>query len=616
MAEHIQTLRKKAMALPMRPGVYLMKNSAGAIIYVGKAKALKNRVSQYFTQQQHSLEIKVQKMVSHVADFDVIVTDSEFEALVLECSLIKQHSPRYNILLKDDKGYRYIRLTQGDWPNFYEAKQKQDDGAQYLGPYTSAFVVNNAVDEAKRVFRIPKCNKVFPRDIGKERPCLYYSIGQCTAPCAKKISQQAYQQSVKDALAFLRGGEAATLHMLERRMNAAAESLDFETAARLRDSIKAIRQLRQKQKVIVSQYKEQDVFALVLQAGSGEGKACMAVLRFAEGKLYDGETFLIDRPEDLPRARAELLQRFYSMRDFVPRRVTWDGEVAQAELQEEWLRKISGKKVVLQVPEKGEQKKLVEMCRTNAAQKLSQITGRGTRTTAALDELATLLGLSAPPAYIEAYDISHTAGSDNVAGMVVFQNGQPCKRCYKRFQIKGFSGQDDYASMAEVLRRRLVRYTEEAGAQEGFGRLPDLILLDGGLGQVNAVLPVLQEFQLEIPLFGMVKDSRHRTRAITANGGELALSSKRQAFTLVSEIQNEVHRWAISYHRQKRRSNALSSTLTDIPGVGQKRGKALLKHFKTIQAIREADVAELRQVPQMPQEVAQAIYDAFHASDA
>ena len=439
MNPKIKELRKKAMQLPLTPGVYLMKNSSSEIIYVGKAKALKNRVSQYFGSE-HNHTVKVRKMVENVDDFDVILTDSEFEALVLECSLIKQHSPKYNILLKDDKGYSYIKVTPGKWRNIYAVLQREDDGAKYIGPYMSSFAARNTVDEAKKIFRLPQCNKVFPRDFGKSRPCLNFFIGQCSGVCSGKVPFSQYNEAVEDALAFIKEGG-----------------------------------------------------------------------------------------------------------------------------------------------------------------------------TAALDELAGMLGLPAAPEFIESYDISHTAGSDNVAGMIVFRNGEPYRRGYRRFMIKGFTGQDDYASMAEVLDRRFTRYEEEKESGEGFGRLPDLILLDGGKGQVSAVEPILKKHGLEnIPLFGMVKDGSHRTRAIAKSGGEIAFTSKRRAFTLVAEIQEEVHRFAVTYHRQKHKASALSSTLTDIPGVGPSRAKSLLRHFKTVTAIKNASVDELKNVSGISDSMAQTIYDALH----
>lgn len=611
MNPKLSELRRKAMQLPLTPGVYLMKNSRSEIIYVGKAKALKNRVSQYFGSQNNHT-VKVRKMVENVDDFDVILTDSEFEALVLECSLIKQHSPKYNILLKDDKGYSYIKVTSGKWRNIYAVLQRDDDDASYIGPYTSSFAVRNTVDEAKKIFRLPQCNKVFPRDFGKGRPCLNYFIGQCSGVCSGKVPFEQYDEAVSDALAFIKDGGTKAIADLQQRMEKAAEELEFEKAARLRDRIAAIKRLGGKQKVMSAEIKEQDIFALVTGASSS-GKACLSVLRFADGRLYDSENFITDAPENTAETMEQLIRSFYLIRDFVPKRVSVECEIADSELLERWLSKKKGKRVIISHSTAGEQKKLFEMCRSNAAQYLAPLTGASGRKTAALDELAGLLGLSAAPEFIEAYDISHTDGSDNVAGMVVFRNGEPYKKGYRRFVIKGFAGQDDYASMAEVLDRRLTRYEEEKESGEGFGRLPDLILLDGGKGQVSAVEPILKKHSLEnIPLFGMVKDGSHRTRAIAVSGGEIALSSKRRAFTLVAEIQEEVHRFAVTYHRQKHKSSALSGTLTEIPGVGPARAKALLRHFKTITAIKKAGIDELKSVPGISDATAQTIYDALH----
>ena len=611
MNPKLSELRRKAMQLPLTPGVYLMKNSRSEIIYVGKAKALKNRVSQYFGSQNNHT-VKVRKMVENVDDFDVILTDSEFEALVLECSLIKQHSPKYNILLKDDKGYSYIKVTSGKWRNIYAVLQRDDDDASYIGPYTSSFAVRNTVDEAKKIFRLPQCNKVFPRDFGKSRPCLNYFIGQCSGVCSGKVPFEQYDEAVSDALAFIKDGGTKAIADLQQRMEKAAEELEFEKAARLRDRIAAIKRLGGKQKVMSAEIKEQDIFALVTGASSS-GKACLSVLRFADGRLYDSENFITDAPENTAETMEQLIRSFYLIRDFVPKRVSVECEIADSELLERWLSKKKGKRVIISHSTAGEQKKLFEMCRSNAAQYLTPLTGASGRKTAALDELAGLLGLSAAPEFIEAYDISHTAGSDNVAGMVVFRNGEPYRKGYRRFVIKGFTGQDDYASMAEVLDRRLTRYEEERESGEGFGRLPDLILLDGGKGQVSAVEPILKKHSLEnIPLFGMVKDGSHRTRAIAMSGGEIALSSKRRAFTLVAEIQEEVHRFAVTYHRQKHKSSALSGTLTEIPGVGPARAKALLRHFKTITAIKKAGIDELKSVPGISDATAQTIYDALH----
>jgi len=614
MDNTLQKLREKSMRLPQTPGVYLMKNTKGEIIYVGKAKALKNRVSSYFNGQPHY--IKVSKMIENAADFDYILTDSEFEALVLECSLIKQHMPKYNILLKDDKGYHYIKITKGPWPSITAAKKKFDDGAEYIGPYTSSYAVSRPVEEALKIFKLPQCSKSFPADYNKSRPCLNFFIQQCAAPCAGKIKEPEYNEAVGEALAFLKGGSGAALKDLQKRMALAAEKLEFEKAGRLRDAINAINRMNEKQKVVSAGVKEQDVFAIVQGSAQNDirtsEKACLAVLRFAGGRLFDSEHFIFDNPENLPAARHELLRSFYMMRDHVPPRIAVDGEVEDAEVIAEWLTAKSGRKVTVTVPQKGRQAELMALCRSNAAEKLANSIGRVGKDTAALDELARLLGLPAPPEYIEAYDISHTAGSENVAGMVVFKNGIPFKAGYKRFMIKGFTGQDDYASMAEVLARRLQRFIDEKETGEGFGKLPDLILLDGGQGQVNAVLPVLRQFGLAIPLFGMVKDNRHRTRAIAEGGGEIALNSKRAAFTLVSTIQEEVHRFSVEYHRKKRKTSTLSGTLTDIEGVGKARAKALLGHFKTMKAIKTASLEQLMEVKGMSERVARNIFEAIH----
>lgn len=605
-------LRKKAMSLPLRPGVYLMKDKSGTIIYVGKAKALKNRVSSYFGSHTNHTT-KVIRMVEHVQDFDYIVTDSEFEALVLECSLIKQHSPKYNILLKDDKGYHYVKITKGSWPRIDAAMQLVDDGSEYIGPYTGSFAVRQTVDEVKKIFRLPQCTKTFPVT-HRQRPCLNFHISQCSAPCAGKISQADYKRSVEQAVEFLKGGSAETVKRMQAEMEQAAENLEFEKAAVLRDRINAITKFGEKQKVVSADVAEQDVFALA----QSQDKACLAVLRFFAGRLCDTEHFIIDAPEDDAVARYELIMGYYSMRERIPPRILIDSLPQDAELISQWLSEKLGKKVSFVVPQRGGQLKLLEMCRSNASEKLALSLGRKGKDTAALDELARLLGLDSPPEYIESYDISHTAGTENVAGMVVFKNGQPYKQAYKRFKIKGFEGQDDCASMAEVLERRFTHYFEENAKpegekrDEGFARLPDLILLDGAQMQVNAVRAVFLRMSIDVPLYGMVKDSSHRTRAITGEGGEISINSKRSAFTLVSRIQEEVHRFAIEYHR-KRRSAGISTTLTQIEGVGQKRAAALLKHFKSVNAVKEASFDELCSVKGVDKRSAQTVFDYFHS---
>lgn len=610
MNPKMKILRKKAMSLPLLPGVYIMKNADGEIIYIGKAKALKNRVSQYFgSQNRHP--IKVRKMVENVDRFDYIVTGSEFEALVLECSLIKQHSPKYNILLKDDKGYSYIRISEGEYRKISAVFNKKDDGSEYIGPYLSSYSVRQSVDAANKIFKLPQCNKVFPRDFGKSRPCLNYYISQCCGLCTGKIKKSDYDEAVDGAIAFLKGDSRNIIADLRAKMEKAAEELDFEQAAKLRDRINSIERIKEKQKVVYKSVEEQDVFA----TADIDGSVCLAVLRFSNGRLFDSEHFFFDDPGDKKSMRSDFITSYYSMRDNIPKRVTVDGEVADRELLEQWLSEKKGKKVTVFVPARGEQLEIVNMCRKNAEEKLAIKKGRTGREIAVLDELKDLLGLKKTPEYIESYDISHTAGQDSVAGMIVFKGGKPFRKAYKRFSIKSFDGNDDYRAMNEVLTRRFSEYEKSKDSTEGFGKLPDLILLDGGVGQVHAVEPVLREFGLKIPLFGMVKDNRHRTRAISGDGGEIAINSKRQVFTLVSEIQNEVHRFSVAYHHQKHAKRGLSLSLTEIEGVGEKRASALLKYFKTMTAIKNAEVDELSKAPGITSAVAQNIYDYYRTKD-
>lgn len=606
--EKVQELRRQAMSLPLLPGVYIMKDAQNKIIYIGKAKALKNRVSQYFGSDTNHPE-KVRQMVAHVDHFDYIVADSEFEALVLECSLIKQYSPKYNILLKDDKGYHYIRISPPPFSKIAEARQKADDGARYLGPYVSSYTVREAVDEACKVFQLPTCNKTFSYGGNRERPCLNHYIEQCCAPCTGKVKEKDYNERLNQAVEFLTQGSTKMVATLQQRMEEAAENLEFEKAARLRDRITAIKKIAQKQKVVMSRVEEQDVIALA----QGVDVACFEVFRFTGGSLTDRENFLIEEVDSLPAARAEFIRRYYSIRDRVPPQVTVDGELEDTELLEQWLTDKAGRRVHIVQPQKGEQAHLVEMCRSNAAERIAHREGSGLtgRDAAALDELAKLLGLSAPPAYIESYDISNTGGSDNVAGMVVFENGRPLKSAYRRFLIKTVQGQDDYGSMREVLTRRLTEYEVHKEEGKGFGRLPDLILLDGGKGHVAAVKPVVDSFHLDIPVFGMVKDDKHRTRAIAEDGGEIAINSKRTVFTLISSIQEEVHRWAIGYHRQRRKKSTIGTTLTQIEGIGETRARTLLRQFGSLKAIRAATVEELCAVKGINRPAAEAIRQFF-----
>ena len=604
MNPKLPELRAKAMALPLSPGVYIMKNKKGEIIYIGKAKALKNRVSQYFGSQSGHAP-KVRKMVENVDDFDYIIVDSEFEALVLECSLIKQNMPKYNILLKDSKGYSYIKITPNPWGNIFACYRKDDEKASYLGPYTGGSVASS-VDEAKEIFRLPTCSKVFPRDIGKERPCLNFFIGKCSAPCAGKISESEYEKSLSEAIEFIKSGRGEAVKRIEKEMNDAAERLDFERATQLRDKLRSINRIKSRQKVVVSETKNRDVFAI---AQSSE-KCCLAVFNFRDGLLTNSEHFIFDAGSNLPELRHELIEAYYLAGREVPPELILDGETEGRETLAQWLGEKRGKRVEISIPQRGETEKLVEMTLSNAARKLSDHLGRRGNETAALDELAKALALPKVPKRIESYDISHTDGADNVCGMVVFVDGKPLRSAYRKFTIKGFSGQDDYGSMREVISRRLNRFVEEEGG-EGFGTLPDLILLDGGRGQVNAVRPIVEAMGFDIPVFGMVKDGRHRTRAIASGGEEIQISDGRRMFTLVSTIQEEVHRFAISFHKSKHTRSSLELKLTKIDGIGEKKAAILLGEFKSLKKIREASEEELASVKGISKKDARAVKEAL-----
>ena len=597
----LSALKQKANKLPLSPGVYIMKDKAGNIIYVGKAKALKNRVTQYFGSGSNHTE-KVRKMVSHVEDFEYIICDSEFEALVLECSLIKQNQPKYNILLKDDKGYHYIRITADKWKKIETAMQK-DKAGEYIGPYYSAFVVKDTVDSVRKIFKLPDCNRSFDKP---SKPCLNFHIGRCDAPCKGKISLESYLETVNSAVDYIKKGDnKALLDELKTAMEKAAENLDFEYAAKLRDRINAITKLSDRQKVVMCSYSSQDVFA---SAFLGES-ACVSVLVFRGGRLTDKKHFYIDGIFSKTNLYSDFLRQYYEETGDIPPRLLFDSDFEDMDLIEKWLCDIKGKKVSFVVPQRGEQRELVNMCRNNAADNLAQKTNLKANDTKALNELAAVLGLNEVPRYIESYDISNTAGDENVAGMIVFKDGKPFKAAYKRFKIKSFMGQDDYRSMAEVLDRRFAEY--QKGEDPHFSVLPDLILLDGGQGQISAVEPILKKYNLDIKLFGMVKDSKHRTRAIASGGGDILIKSNRPVFTLITNIQDEVHRFAISYHKARRSKKMLGSELLEIEGIGEKKRLALLKRFKTVKAIREASREELLSVDGITQKNADAILEKY-----
>ncbi len=601
-SEKLTELKSKANRLPQTPGVYIMKNKKDEIIYIGKAKALKNRVTQYFGSGNNHTE-KVKRMVSNVDNFEYILCDSEFEALILENSLIKQNQPQYNILLKDDKGYSYIKITNDKWKKLVFSRTT-DKKAQYIGPYNSAYVVKETLDEARKIFKLPDCNRSFDTIT---KPCLNFHIGICDAPCRGKLSLEDYLESFNSAVEFIKkgGSDKETVERLKEKMNTAAENLQFESAAKLRDRINAIEKLREKQKVVRNSYKSEDVIATAL---IGE-TACVEVIVFRNYRLTDKQFYIIEGVNDRESLYNEFLQRYYAEKTDMPSRILIDVE-ADFSVTEQWLSEKSGHKVVFINPKLGEQKALLDMCLNNAAENISEKTDRTGKEMSVLDELSRLLGLNTAPRYIEAYDISNTAGSENVAGMVVYKDGRPYKSAYKRFKIKSFLGQDDFRSMAEVLDRRFTEY--EKGEDDGFSILPDLILLDGGQGQMSAVMPILEKHNITVPVFGMVKDSKHRTRAIAAQGGDIAIKSNRAAFTFITGIQDEVHRFAIGYHKNLRSKAMLNSELTYIEGVGKSRATALLKYFKTVKAIKNAEVNELCNVNGITKPIAENIFNHFH----
>ena len=604
MNEKLNILKQKANRLPLVPGVYIMKNKSGEIIYIGKAKALKNRVTQYFGKGSQHTE-KVRQMVAHVEDFDYILCTSEFEALILENSLIKQNQPKYNILLKDDKGYSYVKITREKWPKI-SAVKVTDKKNEFIGPFNSGYVVKQTVDEARKIFKIPDCNRDFDKIT---RPCLNFHIGICQAPCRGKVTHEDYMESINSAKEFIKSGDSGSLSIetLEEKMNTAAENLNFEEAARLRDRINAIKKIREKQRVVSISYKEQDIIAT---AFLGE-KACTEILIFRNYRLIDKKHYIIEGFTERQSLYNEFLPRYYG-ENTAPQRILLDTGTESFETLERWLNEKENRKITLLNPKAGEQLKLLQMCLNNAAENLSERSERTGREMAELNELKDLLGLEKTPRYIEAYDISNTAGSSNVAGMVVFKDARPYKAAYKKFKIKGFEGQDDYASMAEVLDRRFEEY--EKGDDEGFKTLPDLILLDGAKGQIGAVVPILQKHNINVPVFGMVKDSKHRTRAVATRGGDIAIKSNRRVFTLITNIQDEVHRFAIGYHKTLRSKSVTSSELLNIEGVGKGLAAKLLKHFGGISKIKKADFEEITKVKGIPRKTAENIIEYFKSN--
>ncbi|MCM1577480.1 MAG: excinuclease ABC subunit UvrC [Ruminococcus sp.] len=587
MNPRLDFLREKTALLTTAPGVYQMKDESGHIIYIGKAKNLRNRVSSYFAKTPNHTP-KVAGMVANVYDYDFIVTKSEYEALVLECSMIKQHSPKYNILLKDDKGYSYIRISPPPYSRITAELQKPSSGT-LLGPYTSSFVARQTVNEVNRVFMLPSCKKNFPRDIGKGRPCLNHHIKRCMGVCLGNVSEEDYNKIISEALDYMKNGSEMSVKKMTEKMHKAAEELDFETAARLRDRISAVQRAADSQNIITETLPDTDAVAIARNSG----EACAAVIMYRSGRLFDRAEYFLGEEEAEEEMMENFVTQYYSGQKEVPRNVVLSCDPGNMPDIEELLRSRSGHAVDVSCPQRGRYMRLSEIARSNAEEYLSIKVGRTAKEIAALEELAKLLGLKKTPLYIESYDISNLGSADMVAGMIVFENGRPSKKHYKKFSIKENKTQNDLACMQEVLRRRFTHYLDEEETDEGFKRLPDLILLDGGENQLNAVKEVLWELDITLPVFGMVKDNNHRTRAITADGGEISISEAKSAFLLVTRIQDEVHRFSIGYQRKKHRKSAFELGLTSIKGIGEKKAMKLLTTFKTMENIRNAAPEEI-----------------------
>lgn len=563
-----------------------MRSRDNSIIYIGKAKNLKNRVSSYFRENPDHTP-KVAAMVSNVYDYDFIVTDSEFEALLLECSLIKQHKPKYNILLKDDKGYHYIRISDGDYPRITNEKNTKQSGS-YLGPYTSGFITKEAVNEANRVFMLPTCRRKFPQDFGRGRPCLNYHIKQCMGVCRGNISSSEYRAVVEQAVEFIKSGSTQSVERMEEEMTRAAEELDFEKAALLRDRITAVKKASEKQKIINSGVDSADVIGI---AEFYDG-LYVSVLMYRENRLYDKAVFELQLPDEGDDILSQFMLQFYYKKPDIPHSVIIDHIPDDEELLTKMLEEQAGRRVRLHVPQKGRQLELLKLAKNNSAEYAAVKKDRTGSEIIALEQLGQSLGLRNPPRYIEAYDISNLSSESMVAGMVVFEDGRPLKKAYKRFTIKEQELQNDYGSMREVLKRRLMHIVTGEG-DEYFTRKPDLILLDGGKGHVNAVAPLMKELGLDIPLFGMVKDDRHRTRAIATGGREIQINSLRSVFDLVTRIQDEVHRYSVSFMHARHRKKTYSSELLNVKGIGEKKAAKLFTKYKTIAKLREATPEEL-----------------------
>lgn len=596
-------LKEKASTLPLAPGVYVMRDKSDKVIYVGKAKKLKNRVSQYFVNTV-SHTPKTRLMVSHIDHFDVIVAASEFEALVLECSLIKRYLPKYNILLKDDKGYPYLRLNMKDiYPRITMVNKIADDGAGYYGPYGSRGVTQDLMEAIRLTLKLPGCKREFPRDIGKDRPCLNYHMNQCAGWCMEGKSSVAYRELAEQARQLLMGNYKSVASEIRQQMLMAADNLEFELAANLRDRLNAVEILGQKQLVTAGTLADTDVIGY----DQTEAKACFAVLHFSGGNLLDKDYEILPVPDDKEAAVSSLLKQYYLSRGLAPRRVLLPFEIEDSALFSQLLQEQFGRKTHLRVPQRGDNMRLVELACKNAFEEAERATSREEKYAGTLNLLGKMIGMEAPKR-IESFDISNISGTDIVASMVVFEDGKPKKKDYKRFKIEALTDQNDYASMAQVIRRRFTHYKD---ADAGFEAAPDLVLIDGGVAHARVAVEALEQLGLRMNVFGMVKDDRHRTRAlVTPEGEEISIDSNQSVFSFIGNIQEETHRFAIQYHKQLRSKRLRYSELDGITGIGQKRKELLLKQFKSLNAISQATLPELERV--IPKDAASAVYHHFH----
>lgn len=595
-------LKEKSRTLPYAPGVYIMRDKTDQVIYVGKAKKLKNRVSQYF-QDTVSHSPKTRIMVSKIHHFDVIVAASEFEALVLECSLIKRYKPKYNILLKDDKGYPYLRLNMKEvYPRLELVSKLSDDGADYYGPYGGRSVTHDVMEAIRLTLKLPGCNRQFPRDVGKERPCLNYHMNQCAGWCQVNKTAAQYREVILQARELLRGNYKSVADQIRSQMLTAAENLEFELAANLRDRLTSVENLGQKQLVTAGTLADTDIIGY----GETETKACFAVLHFSDGNLLDKDYEVFAKPDDKLEAVSSLLKQYYLSRGLAPRRVLLPFGIEDIDLFAQLIEQQLGRRPKVHIPQRGDNVRLVDLACRNAFEEAQRVTGKEERVSATLGLLGKMLDIEVPKR-IEAYDISNISGTDIVASMVVFQDGKPCKTDYKRFKLEGLTDQDDYASMHQILTRRFAHYN---AGDKGFEKAPELLLIDGSVQHAQVALKALQQLGLQFPVFGMVKDNRHRTRAlVTPDGKEIHIDNNPAIFSLIGTIQEETHRFAITYHRKLRSRRLRYSELDTIPGIGPKRKQQLLQHFKSLSAIGQATLPELERL--LPKDAAAAVYHHF-----